>query len=154
MTDSPGPAAPPVRCVSASRLIPAPADVIFDLLANPGRHAEIDGSDTVRGPGPAAPRLSPNATFTMKMRMFGISYTMTNHVVEYEEGRRIAWRHFGRHIWRYVLEPRDDGSTLVTESFDWSRTPVPVFYELVGYPRVHEANMVRTLERLESAVTR
>lgn len=141
------------RVVSASRRIPAPAEAIFDVLAHPDRHREIDGSGTVRGASPASPRLAPGATFSMAMRMFGVNYTMTNHVVEFEEGRRIAWRHFGRHIWRYVLEPADDGSTLVTESFDWSDAPVPAFYEIVGYPRLHEANMVRTLERLERVVT-
>ena len=26
-------------------------------------------------------------------------------MVEFEEGRRIAWRHFAGHIWRYILEP-------------------------------------------------
>lgn len=147
---------PKPRSVSASRRIAAPAGVIFDILAHPSRHGEIDGSDTVKGtkgPADAVERLGPNSTFTMDMRMFGVNYTMKNHVVEFVEGRRIAWRHFGRHVWRYVLEPRDDGSTLVTESFDWSGTPVPLFYEAVGYPRIHEANMVRTLERLEAVAT-
>jgi uncharacterized protein YndB with AHSA1/START domain len=147
---------PANRVVSASRLIPAPASVVFDLLASPARHAEIDGSGTVqqqRVGGPA--RLSLGAKFGMDMKMFGLPYRITNVVVEFEENRRIAWRHFGRHIWRYVLEPSgpDQEQTLVTESFDWASSPVPQFYELVGYPRTHEANMARTLQRLEAAVS-
>ena len=31
-------------------------------------------------------------------------------VVEFEEDRRIAWRHYGHHIWRYTLEPTDGGT--------------------------------------------
>ena len=47
-------------------------------------------------------------------------------VVEFEEGRRIAWQtrgpgHIGKHvagrIWRYELEPVE-GGTLVRESWD------------------------------------
>ncbi len=33
---------------SVERVIPAPAEKIFDLLADPSRHREIDGSGSVR----------------------------------------------------------------------------------------------------------
>ncbi len=147
---------PPARVVSASRLIHAPASTIFDLLANPARHAEIDGSGTVQNQRMDAPqRLSLDAKFGMDMKMFGAPYRITNVVVEFEENRRIAWRHFGRHIWRYVLEPTgpEGEDTLVTESFDWNTAIVPRVYELVGYPSAHEVNMAKTLERLEAVVT-
>lgn len=147
---------PKTRIVSATRTVPAPASVIFDLLADPARHAEIDGSDTVRRSRDGGPvRLSLGARFGMDMKMFGVPYRMSNEVVEFEENRRIAWRHLGHHVWRYVLEPTgpDGGHTVVTESFDWGSARVPRFYEIVGYPRTHEANMTRTLERLEAAVT-
>jgi hypothetical protein len=52
----------------------------------------------------------------MNMKM-GVPYKMTNTVVEFEEGRRIAWQHLGGHTWRYILEPTD-GGTIVTEEFD------------------------------------
>jgi uncharacterized protein YndB with AHSA1/START domain len=140
------------RVVSASRVIPAPPETIFDLLADPARHQEIDGSGTVvaaRSGNPA--RLALGARFGMDMKL-GIPYRITNEVVEFEEGRRVAWRHLGHHIWRYVLEPVD-GGTLVTESFDWATSRFPPVYEWMGYPAKHEGNMARTLERLERAVT-
>lgn len=140
------------KIVSATRTISAPADVIFDLLANPARHHEIDGSDSVVAARSGNPeRLSLGARFGMDMRL-GIPYRMTSEVVEFEEDRVIAWRHFGHHVWRYELEPVEDG-TRVTESFNWGVARFPPFYEWVGYPARHESNMAKTLERLEAVVT-
>lgn len=140
------------RSVSVSRQIAAPADVIFDILANPARHAEIDGSGTVRSAKDDAPeRLELGTRFGMKMKI-GVPYDMRSEVVEYEENRLIAWAHFGKHRWRYELEPNDEG-TLVTETFDWSTSLAPFFIELAGYPKKHPANMEATLERLEAVAT-
>jgi hypothetical protein len=83
----------------------------------------------------------------------GIPYPITNTVVEFEEGRRIGWRHFGGHVWRYELEPVE-GGTRVTETFDWSTSRSPKLIERQGYPEKHPAAMARTLERLERLVTR
>ncbi|MFT7601143.1 MAG: hypothetical protein ACI8TP_004094 [Acidimicrobiales bacterium] len=143
----------PNKAVSASRVIPADAATIFDLLADPRRHQEIDGSDTVRGSALEAPdRLALGARFGMSMKMFGIPYRMSNEVVEFVENECIAWRHFGHHIWRYELRSVDSG-TEVTETFEWGTArPLPVLYEWIGYPKAHEGNMQRTLERLERAI--
>ena len=140
------------RSVSVSRQIAAPADVIFDILADPARHAEIDGSGTVRGAKLDDPeRLKMGSKFGMKMKIV-VPYDMRSTVVEFEEGRLIAWAHFGKHRWRYELEPNDEG-TLVTETFDWSTALSPQFIELAGYPKKHPANMEKTLERLDAVAT-
>ncbi len=54
-----------------------------------------------------------------------------NHVVEFEEGRRIAWtpaepgnRPPG-HLWRWELEPLDTSRTRVTHTYDWTRLSDP-----------------------------
>jgi len=139
------------RQVSVSRVIPAEAGAIFDLIADPSRHPEIDGSGTVkRSIRSSEPRLALGATFGMAMRI-GFPYRITNTVVEFEEGRRLAWRHFGGHRWRYELVPVD-GGTEVTETFDWSGARSPRFIEMMRYPAKHVPNMERTLERLEKAV--
>ena len=50
-----------------------------------------------------------------------------NHVVEFEEGRRIAWmpsepdRPRPGHLWRWELEPAGQSRTLVTHTYDWTR---------------------------------
>jgi uncharacterized protein YndB with AHSA1/START domain len=141
------------RQVSVSRRIAAPADTIFSVLADPTRHPELDGSGTVKQAtfGPA--RLALGEKFGMKMRM-GLPYRIASTVVEFEEGRRIAWAHLGKHRWRYELEPVDGGAaTMVTETFDWSTARSPRFIEMMGYPKKHPAAMQRSLERLESLVT-
>jgi uncharacterized protein YndB with AHSA1/START domain len=139
------------RQVSVSRVINAPAQKIFDVLADPEKHPVIDGSGTVqktRGGNPE--RLSKGAKFGMDMKI-GLPYPIKNTVVEFEEGKRIAWRHFAHHVWRYVLEPVD-GGTKVTETFDYSTSRSPRFIELMGYPKKHPAGMAATLERLEAEV--
>lgn len=141
------------RVVSVERTIAAPPQLLFDLLADHRMHPVLDGSGTVRG-GLAGPdRLSLGATFGMRMRV-GVPYPIRNTVVEFEEGRLIAWRHFAGHRWRYELEPAGDG-TRVVESFDWSTSLWPKVIELLQYPQKHPEGMRRTLENLErEALTR
>ena len=140
------------RVVTVERFIAAPPELIFEVLADPSRHAEIDGSQSVVASRAGAPeRLSEGATFGMDMKI-GVPYHIKNTVVEFEEGRRIAWRHFGGHIWRYVLEPTE-GGTNVTEQFDYRPSKAPWALELMKYPQRHVADMQRTLERLDGVVT-
>ncbi|MEM7276237.1 MAG: SRPBCC family protein [Actinomycetota bacterium] len=141
------------KMVSVTREIPATPEVIFELLADPAKHRTFDGSDTVVEGHPDNPdRLSLGDRFGMKMRL-GVPYRISNEVVAFEEGRVIAWRHLGHHVWRYELEPTDRGTTIVTESFNWGVARFPPMYEWVGYPARHTKNMARTLERLEAVVT-
>ncbi|HJL98394.1 MAG: dimethyladenosine transferase [Acidimicrobiales bacterium] len=138
------------RVTSRERLMSAPASVIFDVLADPAQHAAIDGSGTVQGHVGKQSRLSLGSTFAMKMR-FGIPYRIKSRVLEFEESRLIAWGHLGGHIWRYELEEVGD-QTLVTETFDWSTSRLPLVIEILGYPRRHNKNMERTLLRLAGLV--
>lgn len=143
--------------LSVERVIAAPPEKIFALVADAARHPDIDGSGTVRAPKPGAPeRLTLGSTFGMSMR-YGIPYSMQNTVVEYEENRRIAWqarsagwlgRILGGRIWRYELEPTE-GGTLVRESWDISQDRQRAI--LRRAKRLHEQtrrNMERTLERI------
>jgi uncharacterized protein YndB with AHSA1/START domain len=145
------------KVVSVSRVIEASPEAIFDVLADPTRHAEIDGSDTVQDIRGESSRLELGSKFGMDMKMGPLPYRISNTVKEFEENRLIAWAHFGGHRWRYELEPVDaDGGThtKVTESFDWSTCPPGVGkgIELAGYPKQHPANMTATLERLAEVV--
>lgn len=140
------------RAVSVSRVIPAAPEAIFAVLADPARHPEIDGSGTVKDSRWASETpLRLGSKFGMAMRI-GVPYRITNVVVECEEGRRIAWRHFGGHRWRYDLEPIE-GGTQVTETFDWSTARWPLYIQLAGYPKRHIPAMEQTLARLEGVVT-
>ncbi len=138
------------RIISDSRVLPFPAEAIFDVLASPAGHVEMDGSGTVQGVARGPERLSEGAKFKMKMKL-GVPYQMSSTVKEFEEDRRIAWAHFGGHRWRYELEPVD-GGTKVTESFDWSTSIAPRVIEMAGYPERHKGSLAKTLERLEEVV--
>lgn len=103
--------------ISRSMVVQAEADRIFDLLADPRRHPDFDGSGSVRGAISGPPRLFLGAKFGMDMRLV-VPYRVSSQVKEFDEGRRIAWAHIGGHRWRYELQPLADGSTRVTETFD------------------------------------
>jgi len=140
------------RVVSVAREVAADQSTIFEVLVDPANHSLIDGSGTVQGTRDESQvRLKLGSKFGMDMK-YGVPYRIQNEVVEFETDRLIAWRHFGRHIWRYELEALPNGHTLVSESFDWSRALWPRAYELVGYPDRHVINMTKTLERLASVV--
>ena len=141
----------PERSVSVTRFIKAAPEVIFAVLTDPSQHPAIDGSGTVRKARAGAPTsLKLGDKFGMDMKI-GLPYRMGNTVMEWEENRRIAWAHVGKHRWRYELSPRE-GGTDVTETFDWSTSRMPWFIELMGYPKRHPAAMTKTLERLAALV--
>lgn len=145
--------------VSVERVIPALAERIFPLLADPARHREIDGSGTVRdAKSPRSERLRLGSKFGMNMKA-GIPYSMESTVIEYEENRRIAWQTRppgifakigGGRIWRYELEPAN-GATLVRESWDISQEKIKAIVRPIA-GRTRTA-MEKTLARIEEIVT-
>ena len=133
--------------VSVSKVISADPQGLFDVVADPAMHPLIDGSGSVQGQRADAPeRLSLGATFGMDMKI-GAHYPITNTVVEFEEGRRIGWRHFNGHVWRYAFEPVAEG-TRVTEQWDARPAKNRLLLALAGFPRRNRAGMLATLDRL------
>ena len=139
------------RKVSVERVIAASPEAIFAVLSDPSRHSEIDGSGSVQKARTGSQKLQLGSKFSMDMRV-GAPYRISNTVVEYEENRLIAWQHFGKHRWRYELEPQGEGRTLVRETFDWSTAVIPKVVELIRAPARNEPAMVKTLERLEAVM--
>ncbi len=151
------------RVVTVERVIPAPPERIFDLLADPRRHPEIDGSGSVRQASDDSPaRLSLGARFGMAMKV-GMPYRMVNTVIEFEDGRRIAWapkpvfrgkerpNQAGR-IWRYELEPVD-GGTRVRETWDATAEKAFAIQQLFGTPKRVTKGMAGSLANLERLAT-
>ncbi len=146
--------------VGVERVVAASPQEVFALLADPRRHREIDGSGTLRETVDGPPRLHRGARFGMKMHLGG-PYEMTNTVVEFEEGRRIAWQPrptnavaalvIGGRVWRYELEPVE-GGTLVRETWDIRKERFPL--PLVAARWATRRAMARTLERLEERLAR
>lgn len=145
--------------VWAERVIPAPAEEIFELLAHPARHREIDGSGTVReakGDDPGE-RVGLGDRFGMAMKM-GVPYSMVSTVVAFEEGRTIAWQTRGPgwlgakvagRVWRYDLEPVQ-GGTRVRETWDISEESALSKPVVRRGATATQRNMARTLARIEA----
>ena len=109
--------------VSASREISTSTERIFELIADPAQQPRWDGNDNLaEAPG------------GQRVHAVGDVFTMTNtkgsvrenHVVEFEEGRLIAWKPaepgkppIGQ-LWRWELEPIDSSRTRVTHTYDWT----------------------------------
>jgi uncharacterized protein YndB with AHSA1/START domain len=125
--------------VSVSRRIEASPERLFTLLADSANHPLIDGSGMVREPAPAVRLSRTSDSFVMNMHHdeFG-DYQMRNEVVEYEAGRRLTWEPKrvaaspeeqeaigdpARYRWGFEFSPDGPGATLVTETFDCSRSP-------------------------------
>jgi uncharacterized protein YndB with AHSA1/START domain len=137
------------RVVSASLEIAAPPDGIWELIADPVNQPSWDGNDNLESAEPGQRVRAVGDVFTMTLAGGAVR---ENHVAEFEEGRRIAWRpsEVGAeppgHLWRWELEPRDDGTTLVTHTYDWS--------QLTEEKRLRRArvtlpeNLMASLERL------
>jgi Polyketide cyclase / dehydrase and lipid transport len=141
-----------VPVVTERRLIAADPGRLFDLVADPAVHPVIDGSGSVRASGHGNPlRLFLGATFSMTMHL-GAPYRIRNTVVEFDEGRRIAWRHFNGHVWRYRFEPVE-GGTLVTEQWDPTRARRRFVLRLLGFPQRNRRGMRATLARLDELAT-
>jgi uncharacterized protein YndB with AHSA1/START domain len=151
----------PRDSVSVQRFIAAPPEKIFDVIANPARHPDFDGSGSVKAAeAGSAERLSLGAQFGMSMKR-GIGYSMLNTVTEFEENRRIAWspkpangrggRWVGR-IWRYELQPVD-GGTKVTETWDISEEALRFVLRYAGAGQTRKA-MEKSLDRLDSIVVK
>jgi len=112
------------RVVSASREIAAGAEQIFELIADPAQQPRWDGNDNL-AMAPAGQRVRrAGDVFTMTLTKGSIR---ENHVVEFEEGRRLAWTpaEAGKrppgHLWRWELEPIATSRTRVTHTYDWTQ---------------------------------
>ena len=110
--------------VSASREIAAGPGRIFELIADPAHQPRWDGNDNLAA-APAGQRVRRTGDiFTMTLTRGGIR---ENHVVEFDEGRRIAWlpaepgQRPPGHLWRWELEPIGASATRVTCTYDWTR---------------------------------
>ncbi len=152
--------------VAVSRRICAPAHDIFQVLADPVRHLELDGSGSLRGAVSTTMISGVGDVFVMKMYFSHLGgYEMNNHVVEYEQDRRIGWEpEAGRghpaaasdsseparwgHRWSYQLAPDGPDVTVVTEIYDCSRAPEE---ERAGMDNgnIWIESMAETLERLD-----
>jgi len=142
-----------------SVMVDAPADVLYDLVADMTRMgdwspetAKVEWLEGSTGPAVGARFVGHNVTGP-----FGLmKWSRTGTVLAADRGNEFAFatEEGGREgvVWRYRFEPRGD-YTLVTESYDvrW----IPAWARIVDVPGNRHAGLLKsmrhTLEQLKTA---
>jgi uncharacterized protein YndB with AHSA1/START domain len=153
--------------VSATATISASAEAVFAVLADPARHAAIDGTGWVSEAVDAQPITGSGQVFRMAMYHPDHpdrDYETHNLVLDFERPQVIAWKPgyvsqeggglaFGGWVWRYELTELGPDFTEVTHTYDWSGVgPGPREYlEFPPFPPDHLANSLEHLAELVDA---
>ena len=154
----------PTETMSVTSTIPAPADAVFAVLADPASHPAIDGTGWVVKPLDDAGLTATGQIFRMAMYHENHpagSYEMANRVTEFTPPRTIAWEpgqdvagdgelKYGGWIWRYDLAPNPSG-TDVTLSYDWSAVPA-FLREYISFPPFGTEHLTNSLAHLAEIV--
>jgi uncharacterized protein YndB with AHSA1/START domain len=141
------------RILSASREIKADAGTIFELIADPAVQPSWDGNDNLAEAAPGQRVHGVGDVFAMTLtRTSGIR---DNRVVEFTEGRLIAWmpgdagQEPAGHLWRWELESAGESRTLVTHTYDWTGLPDDAPERRLGRARSMTTDMLQaSLDRL------
>ncbi|WP_420112164.1 SRPBCC family protein [Pseudactinotalea sp.] len=134
--------------VTAERVVRAPAEVIFELIADPARQPEWDGNDNLAQAEPGQRVRAVGEVFTVTLTK---GTPRPNRVVAFEEGRVIAWRPAPTgepepgHEWRWELQPTADG-TLVRHVYDWTHLTDAKRFERAR--STTSENLAASIERL------
>jgi uncharacterized protein YndB with AHSA1/START domain len=145
---------------TATRTINAPAKQIFDLLTNPERHTEFDGSGFLRSSVKSQRITAVGDTFRMNMEgdHMGGEYQVDNHVTGFQPNLLIAWKTAPAGTeppgweWMYELKAAGSDQTEVTLTYDWSRVTDQELLKKVHFPLVSADAMESSLASLASAV--
>lgn len=150
--------------VSVSKRIDAPVEALFAILADPTKHPAIDGSGMLVESLSCSNLSRVGDVFVLKMHNDELGdYQMANHVVSFEANRRLVWEpvlaaasreedradigNSAHHRWGFELEPDGPAATVVTETYDCSRSPEWLRRAVRGGQRWVES-MTITLDKL------
>jgi len=147
--------------ITVERTINAPSADIFEVLSNPERHVDLDGSGFIQSEEKTDRIQQVGDVFTMNMAgdHMGGDYQTENHVVGYDANKLLAWKTAPAGVeppgwqWVWELEPEGSDSTRVRHTYDWDAVTDQDLLAKVGFPLVKEAQLDDTLVRLDEAVT-
>jgi uncharacterized protein YndB with AHSA1/START domain len=153
--------------ITATITIPAPADAVFDVLADPSTHAAIDGTGWVRESLDGTSLTGDGQIFRIAMyhdNHPAKSYEMANKVVVFDRPHAIAWEpgqdaagdgklSFGGWIWRYDIRDVGSSESDVTLTYDWSAVPAELreHIQFPPFPLAHLDSSLKNLSELASA---
>lgn len=146
--------------VTVSRTIDASTSDVFDVLSNPHRHPELDGSGFVRSleRGDRIEKSGQQFRMNMTGDHMGGEYQTDNVVTGFVPNQLIAWRTApaGQEPpgWEWLWELQDQGSdaTEVTLSYDWSDVTDQELLKKISFPLVSESQLEDSLGKLAEAV--
>lgn len=150
------------RVESVEKDIAASPEQIFEILTDIHQHPALDGSGMLQGEPQGPDRLELGSRFSLAMKQVGPAYRSANKVVEFEEGRRIAWRTAGEwrgrqvvggQVWRWELTPIDGGRTRVKHSYVWGYASGALMLKVGGYPSRMRVAIGKTVDNLAREVT-
>jgi uncharacterized protein YndB with AHSA1/START domain len=146
--------------ITVTRTIEAPADAVFEVLTNPKRHREFDGSGFVRSEDQGDRITATGQVFTMNMEgdHMGGEYKTDNHVTGYVKDKLVAWQTAPAGTepkgweWVWELEPNGQRETQVSLTYDWSKVTDKELLHKISFPLVPEADLEESLQLLSSVV--
>jgi len=144
--------------IEVTRVIPAPAAAIFDIVRSPAGHVAIDASGMLQDfTGEPAEKVGD--TFVIHMDRESLNdiplgkYDVTVHIIVFDRDKEIAWD-LGpdvpvAHFYGYRLNAVEDGITTVTAYYYWSKVGDDI---KARFPIVPESALRATLGILERTV--
>src|SRR3954454_23226184 len=146
--------------LTVTREIPAPAPALFQVLATPARHKDVDGSASAGGDEHAEPITCTGETFRMRMAgdHMGGDYRTDNVVTGFEPDRLVSWRTgvAGSEPpgweWTWSLQPETPARTAVSLTYDWGNVTDPSVLSSIRFPLVSSDQLEESLTRLAAIV--
>jgi uncharacterized protein YndB with AHSA1/START domain len=151
--------------LSTTVTIDAPPETVFAILADPFKHAAIDGTGWVREPVDRQLLTSPGQIFRMAMyhpNHPNREYEMANKVEVFDPPHTISWKpgydpgdgnlQFGGWVWRYDLAAAGPSATEVRLSYDWSGVSEEVRRTGPSFPPFAPDHLQQSLSHLAELV--
>jgi hypothetical protein len=148
--------------------IPASAEEVFGILADPTTHEVIDGTGWVRESLDGEFLTHTGQIFRIAMYHDNLpnkNYEMANKVVVFDRPHAIAWQpgqdaagdgklSFGGWIWRYDIRDVGPSEADITLTYDWSAVPAEL-RQHIQFPPFDAAHLENSLKHLSDlAVSR
>ena len=146
--------------ITVTRSVDIPAKDLFNILSNPERHPEIDGSGFVVSDDKTDRISGQGDVFRMNMHgdHMGGDYKTENHVTGFEENKFISWQTApaGEEPpgWEWIWELTSTGSDSadIRLTYDWSKVDQETVNQ-IGFPLVTEEQLEASMGRLAAAAT-
>jgi hypothetical protein len=147
--------------ITVEREIPSPAKDLFEILSNPHRHTELDGSGFMRGlsQGERLTRVGQKFTVNMTGDHMGGEYQTDNFVSAFDADKMIGWKTAPAGTeppgWEWLWELKAEGSdsTRVSLTYDWGKVTDADLLKKVGFPLVSERDMEDSVGKLAAAAS-